>query len=258
MSKIIAVAGKGGTGKTTLAALIVRALKEESAGSILAIDADPNNNLGELLGLTPTSTIVEIVDSISRNPDEIPAGVTKDRYINMRIQESLDEAEGFDLLTMGRPEGPGCYCFANNMLRGLIKKLIASFSYVIIDNEAGMEHLSRRLVRTIDQLFVVSDSSIIGIRSTERISGLLDELKIKVKEKFLVLNKSRGKAESLENEIKKSGLDLTLTLPINEEIEDAATKGKSVFEISEKNAVLGGIKNLLNSHNGKRCTPEAK
>ena len=147
MGKIIAVAGKGGTGKTTVAALVVKALKERSEGAVLAIDADPNSNLGEILGARPVSTIVGIVDDISKNPGQIPAGMTKDRYLGLRIQEALEEKDNFDLLTMGRPEGPGCYCFVNNLLRELIKKLMNNYAYVVVDNEAGMEHFSRRLVR---------------------------------------------------------------------------------------------------------------
>jgi len=245
MSSIIAIAGKGGTGKTTLSALIIRVLKEQTSGSILAIDADPNSNLGEVLGLKRTSTIVEIVDDISKNPDEIPQGITKDRFIDLKIQESLTEEEGFDLLSMGRPEGPGCYCFVNNMLRELIKKLMKSYSYVVIDNEAGMEHLSRRLLRSIDSLFIVSDSSAIGIRSAGRISEIVDELKIKVKEKFLVLNKSREKENTLRNEISKIQLNLKTVFPLNGELEDNAIKCKSIFELNDNNPVLNSVRELL-------------
>ena len=245
MSNIIAVAGKGGTGKTTLAALIVRALKEKAEGPILAIDADPNSNLGELLGVKSPSTIVGIIDSVAKNPSLIPQGVTKDRYIDLKVQESLNEEEGFDLLSMGRPEGPGCYCFANNMLRGLIEKLMESYRYVVIDNEAGMEHLSRRLARNIDTLFMVSDSAIVGIRSAARISGLVDELEIKVKDRFLILNKSRGVKEALLAEIEKAGMNLRATLPLNEEIEDAAVDGRAVFELSKDNPLLKAVGEFL-------------
>lgn len=245
MSKVIAIAGKGGTGKTTLAALIVRALKEEGRGSILAIDADPNSNLGELLGAESPATIVEIIDSISKNPEQVPSGVSKDRYINMEVQESLGEEEGYDLLSMGRPEGPGCYCFANNMLRGLIKKLMNSYSYVVIDNEAGMEHLSRRLTRTIDTLFIVSDSSAIGIRSAGRISHLADDLKIIVKEKFFILNKTKNNAGLFKKEIDKTGLNLKAALPLNEELENAAIGARSFFEISKNNVVLNSVRGMV-------------
>ena len=243
MSQIIAVAGKGGTGKTTLTALIIRALKESGAGSILAIDADPNSNLGELLGVKDISTIVEIIDDISKNPNQVPSGVTKDRYINLKVQESLNEEDGFDLLSMGRPEGPGCYCFVNNMLRDIIAKLMKNYSYIVIDNEAGMEHLSRRLVRSIDKLFIISDSTVIGLRAASRISKLVNELKIKTKERSLILNKSKGNTVPLEGEINKTGLKLKAVLPLNEEIEDIAVKNKSIFDLSKES--YGRIKGKL-------------
>jgi CO dehydrogenase maturation factor len=245
MSQIIAVAGKGGTGKTTIAALLIKALKEAGAGPVLAIDADPNSNLGALLGAQTQSAIVEIIDDISKNPEQVPKGVSKDRYIDMRVQESLGEEKGYDLLSMGRPEGPGCYCFANNMLRELIKKLMKNYAWVIIDNEAGMEHLSRRLLRQIDTLFMVSDNSVIGLRSAARISTLVDELNIKTANRFLVLNKSKGSSETLKDEIKKLGLELKAVLPFDEELEEAAVTTKSVFGIKGGDPVFNIVKELL-------------
>lgn len=242
MSNIIAIAGKGGTGKTTLAALFVRILKEKNNGSVLAIDADPNSNLGELLGVRNISTIVDIIDDISKNPAQIPQGITKDRFINLKVQESLNEEEGFDLLSMGRPEGPGCYCFANNMLRELIKKLMDNYAYIVVDNEAGMEHLSRRLARDIDTLFIMSDATAIGIRSASRISKLTDELNIKIKNKFLVLNKAKKGHGLLKEEIDKTRLNLKMVLPLNEELEEASVKNKSVFDLSDKNTVLNSVR----------------
>ena len=245
MSNIIAVAGKGGTGKTTIASIIIRVLKEAESGPTLAIDADPNSNLGEMLGIKDISTIVEIIDDISRNPGQIPAGMTKDRFIGLKVQESLNEEDGFDLLSMGRPEGPGCYCFINNMLRELMTKLMKSYSNIVIDNEAGMEHLSRRVVRSIDELFIVSDASVIGIRSAGRISRLQDELKIKVKNRYLVLNKSRGSVSLLKDEIKETGLDLKAVLPLDKALEDNAVKNKSVFDLKKNNPALDPIRELL-------------
>jgi CO dehydrogenase maturation factor len=136
MGYTIAVAGKGGTGKTTVAALIVRLLKEKKAGSILAVDADPNHNLGEALGIKTDETIGSIIDEVSRNPEKIPAGMSKDRFIEYRVQTSVAEGEGFDLLSMGRPEGPGCYCYVNNVLRNVAGKLMQDYDYVVIDRKS--------------------------------------------------------------------------------------------------------------------------
>jgi len=245
MGRVIAVAGKGGTGKTTITGLVIRAIKEHSQDSILAVDADPNSNLGQALGAESISTIVGIIDDIKKNPDQISAGMTKDRFIDLKIQESLDEKDGYDLMSMGRPEGPGCYCFANNMLRELISKLMNSYEYTVIDNEAGMEHLSRRLVRHIDTLFIVSDNSAVGIRSAARISRLADELNITVKERFLLLNKSRGRSQIIQEEVNKTGLLLKTEMPFSDEIEDAAIANKSVFELNGDNPVLSIVKGLL-------------
>ena len=248
MSSIVAVAGKGGTGKTTIAALIVRALVEEDPGKILAIDADPNNNLGELLGFKKVSTIVEIIDDISKNPDMIPVGMSKDRFIDLKIQEAVDEADGFDLLTMGKPEGPGCYCFANNMLRELIAKLTKSYDYIVIDNEAGMEHLSRRLVRTIDSLFMVAENTVVSMRAVSRIAKLVDDLGIKVKEKNLIINKVKSGKDIVDTKIVESGYRIKEELTVSEEIEDASIKNISVFNLDGNNAVFKKVKGLLKIH----------
>ena len=248
MSSTLAVAGKGGTGKTTVAALIVRALVEEGQGKILAIDADPNNNLGELLGFKKVSTIVEIIDDISKNPDMVPAGISKDRFIDLKIQESVDEADGFDLLTMGKPEGPGCYCFANNMLRELIAKLTKSYDYIVIDNEAGMEHLSRRLVRTIDSLFMVAENSVVSMRAVSRIAKLVDDLGIKVKEKNLIINRVKQGKDITDIGIMKSEYCIKEELPVSEEIENASVKNISIFNLDKSNPVFQKVKGLLKIH----------
>jgi CO dehydrogenase maturation factor len=190
MSFIIALAGKGGTGKTTMAALLVRSLVERNAGSVLAVDADPNSNLGEVLGVTGEQTIGQVLDEVSANPDKIPGGMTKDRYIEYKVQTAVIEGDGFDCLTMGKPEGPGCYCYVNNVLRNVVDKLIKDYAYVVIDNEAGLEHLSRRTTRHADTLLVIAHNTPVALRAAQRISALVDELKIKTGKKLLLLNMS--------------------------------------------------------------------
>lgn len=246
MKKLIAMAGKGGTGKTTLAALIIRALKDE-AGSLLAIDADPNHNLWQWLGLKRNETVMDMVEDINRNKDSMPPGMTKQRYVDFKIQESLEESNSFDLLSMGRPEGPGCYCYANNLLRDTIEKLAGNYEFVVVDNEAGMEHLSRRLMRRINSLFITSDFSIIGIRSAKNISLLADSLDIKVGEKFLVLNRVSGDPLRLQSEIDKTGLGLAGLIPYDENLEKISIEGGSIFDLEEISPAVKAMKGLTKS-----------
>jgi CO dehydrogenase maturation factor len=188
MAFIIAFAGKGGTGKTTLASLLVRCLVERKAGPVLAVDADPNSNLGEVLGAAAGQTIGQILDEVGANPDKIPGGMTKERYIEYKVQTTVVEGDGFDVLSMGKPEGPGCYCYVNNVLRNIVDKLINDYAYVVIDNEAGLEHLSRRTTRHADTLLVIAHNTPVALRAAQRISALADELKIKTGRKLLLLN----------------------------------------------------------------------
>ena len=216
MGYTIAIAGKGGTGKTTIAALIIRLLKEEKLGSILAVDADPNNNLAEALGAEVKETVGSILDEVCLYPEKIPSGMSKDRFIEYQVQTSITEAGGFDILAMGRPEGPGCYCYVNNLLRNITSKLMKDYDYVVIDNEAGFEHLSRRTTRACDALVVVSDATAVGLKAAGRISDLVKELNIKAKKTLLIINYSDKIME--KDKIKKSGLDYIGNIPKDPEI----------------------------------------
>ena len=231
MGYTIAVAGKGGTGKTTITALIVRLIKESGRGSILAIDADPNSNLAENLGLKPKDTIGKILDRVASNLDKIPAGMSKDRFIEYEVQTSIAEGQGFDVLTMGRPEGPGCYCYVNNVLRGIIDKLIKEYDYIVIDNEAGLEHLSRRTTRHADALIVISDATKVGLRSAKRINELTEELKIQIKKKLLIIN--RYNKEPDKQAVKEIGIEYIGSIP----------QDNSIIKFSLDSNSLLGLKN---------------
>jgi CO dehydrogenase maturation factor len=187
--KIIAVAGKGGVGKSTVASLLVRYLVKQNSGSVLAVDADPNSNLGDYLGVKPSQDIGKILDEISKNIHNIPVNMSKDEFISYRIETTLDESKGFDLLTLGRPEGAGCYCYANNVLRGVLSRIMSSYEYIVVDNEAGMEHLSRKTLKKIDTLIIVSDNTTAGLKAARRIFDLVNELEIKYKNIYLLVNK---------------------------------------------------------------------
>ena len=216
MGYVIAMAGKGGTGKTTVAALIVRIIKEKKLGSILAVDADPNSNLAEALGLEAKETIGQILDDIAVHPEKIPVGIPKDRFIEYQVQTAIREGDGFDVLTMGRPEGPGCYCYVNNVLRNVMAKLIKDYDYVVIDNEAGLEHLSRRTTRNADALVVVSDATSVGLRAAKRISDLVKELNIKTKKELLIINRYNKEIE--KEKIKSLGLNYLGFIPEDAQI----------------------------------------
>jgi CO dehydrogenase maturation factor len=242
MGYVIALAGKGGTGKTTLAALIVRALKEKKAGSVLAIDADPNSNLGEVLGVEAGDSVGEILDNLSVDPNNLPAGMTKERFIQHQVQSAIQEEEGFDLLSMGKPEGPGCYCYVNNVLRGLMTKLIENYDYIVIDNEAGLEHLSRRTMRQADILIVVSDASSVSLKSAKRIKELVNNLKIEVKKSFLLIN--RFNKDLQHDKIKETGLAHLGNLSLEPQIEDLSLLGKSIFDLKSDARILTELNSL--------------
>ncbi|MDD5692271.1 MAG: AAA family ATPase [Candidatus Omnitrophica bacterium] len=242
MAYIIAMAGKGGTGKTTVAALIIRAIKEKKLGSLLAIDADPNSNLGEILGASPGESVGKILDDICANPDKIPAGMPKDRFIEYQVQSALYEGEGFDILSMGKPEGPGCYCYVNNVLRGVMEKLIKDYDYIVIDNEAGLEHLSRRTSRYADALVVVSDPSSVGLKSARRINELAKQLKFEVKKSFLLVNRFNKKIE--EGKVKEIGLDYLGSLPLDPGMEELSLNGEPIFNLRAEAPVIKALNSL--------------
>ncbi len=246
MGKIIAVAGKGGTGKTTISALIVRALMSDKKKSVLAVDADPNSTLAESLGLEVDDTISGICEYMLENKESLPAGMTKERFLEYKIQESLIEKDNLALLTMGMPEGSGCYCYANNLLRGIVKDLYDSYSFTVVDNEAGMEHLSRKTMKNIDALFIVSDFSIIGVKTASRIFKLTKQMQIKLQKSFLMLNKVKGDvSKDLEKEVKDTGLVLAANLPYSSEIEDLSISSKSIFDLPDSSELVNRIKNTV-------------
>lgn len=231
MGFIIAVAGKGGTGKTTTAALLVRLLKEISRSSVLAVDADPNSNFAEALGVKPKETIGSILDRIARSPDAIPQGMSKERFIEYEVQTAVQEAQGFDILTMGRPEGPGCYCYVNNVLRNIMAKLINDYDFIVIDNEAGFEHLSRRTTRSCDALVVVASPSLVALKAAKRISNIVDELEIKTKNKFLIVNCSDTDMD--KNSIRDLELEYLGHVPLDPQISKISLNGGSLMKLDQ-------------------------
>jgi CO dehydrogenase maturation factor len=235
MAKIIAFAGKGGTGKTTLAALTVRYLKEKTGKPILAVDADSNACLNEALGVSVHTTIGKIREeslAAIRSSGSRPGGMSTEELFNYRVQQSLIEASGFDLLVMGRPEGSGCYCAANNIIRKYTDMLSDDYSYVVIDNEAGMEHLSRRTTHKVDILFIVSDSTVKGVKTAKRIVDLVAELALDIENIQVIINRTK-EGDGLLELAKEYGLNIAGTIPDDSEIFDIDLKGGPVFDIPD-------------------------
>ncbi|HEY3313916.1 MAG TPA: AAA family ATPase [Bacillota bacterium] len=238
MPYAVAVAGKGGTGKTTFAALLIRRLIERRRGSILAIDADPNSNLNEALGLAVPQTIADFIEE-TKAAKPLPAGMTKNMFIEYKLQSAIAESEHVDLLAMGTPEGSGCYCYPNDLLRQHLTNLAQGYDYLVLDNEAGLEHLSRRIAVDVDVMFVISDASARGIRSAGRVREIMKDVKTNAKETYLIVTKVAGDLAPLAEEIEKTGLGLIGTIPLDPQVAQFDLEGRPLSELpAEAPAVI--------------------
>ncbi len=245
--RTIAISGKGGTGKTTLAALIIRWLSENRSRSILAVDADSNVNLNDILGVKIRDTVGAIREEMKKSVDNLPAGMTKQQFLEYKVQTSLVETRNFDLIAMGRPEGPGCYCYANNLLRDILKTLGENYDYVVIDNEAGMEHLSRRTTQAIDFLLSVSDASPRGIQAAGRIGKLLEELDTRVGRRFLILNRApENLTETVKGVIEQEKLPLLAVIPEDAALLKMDRDGMPVYNISANSSAYQTVSEFMN------------
>ena len=224
---IIALVGKGGVGKSTISSQLTRALSEKEI--VLAVDADPNSNLCDKLGIEVTGTIGGLRNEIVAHPDMIPAGVSKQDYITMHVRQIMTETDRIDLLVMGRPEGEGCYCFTNDVLKHCFLELIPNYKYVVIDNEAGMEHLSRRVLPKANVMIFVSDPTKIGVRTASRLATLADEVHIESDRRILVINNVFGEvSQSLMDEALSGGFDDVFVMPHDDFISESAMEGEEL------------------------------
>ena len=247
MSFNIAVAGKGGSGKTTIAGLIIRYLSRNGKGPILAVDADPNANLGESLGLEIGQTIGSIIASFNEEKIKIPQGMTKEAYLDFKLNRAIVESKGLDLVTMGRGEGPECYCYPNLLLRKFIDTLSQNYTYVVMDNEAGMEHLSRRTTQNIDLLMVVSDHSVKGVRTVARIRDIVSELKLVVKRQLVIINFVPDTLNStVKEELARLNVNLDTVVPWDEEVQRCDLEMKSLFSLSDTSNAVTAVNNVMN------------
>jgi CO dehydrogenase maturation factor len=247
MAKVIASAGKGGTGKTTITTLVIKYLKEKYGRPILAVDADANANLPDALGLKAGDTLADIVDDIKdRQLDGMPGGMSKTQFIEYRLQDTLIESKGIDMLVMGRPEGPGCYCAANNMLKDHIRRLSKNYDFMVMDNEAGMEHVSRRTMGQVDFLLLVSDHSRVGIKSAYRIYDVARKLKIRIAKAGLLINRvPNGLSKDLEDLLKESPIPVLGTVPFDEGIVAIEHQDRPIVDLSDDAPAYKALKEIL-------------
>jgi len=246
----IAISGKGGTGKSTIAALIIRWISDHISKSILAVDADCNVNLNDLLGLALNNTIGAIREEIKDKVNNLPGGMTKQQYLEYKFQTSLVETPDFDLVAMGCPEGPGCYCYANNLLRDVITATASNYEFIIIDNGAGMEHLSRRTTQNINYMLIVSDPTIRGIKTAGKIGRLVKDLETRVKEKYLILNRVKNSIHpSVLESIKSEDLKLIGTVNDDNEIMDMDSIGESIWQSAKDTKAYSSIGEILRKFN---------
>ena len=253
MAHVIAVAGKGGVGKTTLCGLLIQYLCEKKKGPVLAVDADANSNLNEVLGVEVDTTLGDVREEIAHaemtEKSPIPKGMSKADYAEVRFEDALAEEDDYDLLVMGRTQGKGCYCFVNGLLQAQVQKLTPNYKYMVVDNEAGMEHISRGILPKVDTVILVSDCSRRGVQAVGRIAGLVKECGLNPKQIGLIVNRAPdGKLnEGTKEEIEKQGLTLFGVVPQDQEVYEYDCDGKPMTELPDDAAVKTALYKILDS-----------
>lgn len=257
MTTTIAIAGKGGVGKTTIAAMLIKYLIQNRTGAILAIDADPSSNLNMVLGLELEWTVGEIrEDMLAQVKESLTAGgaamgglrggLSKRDYLDYHVRSSLAEGDRFDLIAMGRSEGAGCYCAVNHNLRQVVDALGKNYRYVVIDNEAGMEHLSRRTTRDVQVLLVVSDPTQRGLVAAQRIARFRSELDINIEETYLVLNRlSSPMHSSLQATIAQMDIPLLGVVPGDEQLLEFEFSGRPLVALGDESPVYQAVATMM-------------
>ena len=253
MAHVIAVAGKGGVGKTTLTGLIIQYLGEKGKGPILAVDADANSNLNEVLGVKVESTLGEVREEVARaemaKDSPIPAGMTKADYMEFKFDDALAEDDDFDLLVMGRTQGKGCYCFVNGLLQAQLQRLEKNYPYIIVDNEAGMEHISRGVLPSMQTAILVSDCSRRGVQAVGRIAELIKECDMHPQKVGLIINRAPGGVlnQGTKEEIEKQGLHLLGVVPQDEAVFEYDCEGRPTVQLPEDSPVKKAIREIVDN-----------
>jgi len=248
MGKVIAFAGKGGVGKTTVASLVIRHLSAIGETPILAVDADPNSNLGETLGVEVQSTIGDIRENFMRDPQGVPSGMDKVNYLETLVEQALIEKPSFDLLVMGRQEGQGCYCMVNNILNNFTDRLESSYKYLVVDNEAGMEHLSRRTSGRVDMLYLVTDYSLRGLRAVSRIQQMLTSLKLDVKNIGILVTRAPEKlSDAFMKEVEEIGVPIIGTIPNDPALLEFDMEKRSLMDLPDDSTAVIAVSHIMSA-----------
>jgi CO dehydrogenase maturation factor len=257
MTTTIALAGKGGVGKTTIAGMVIKYLAQNQPGSILAIDADPSSNLNMVLGLDLDFTVGEIREDMLQQVKSslveggaamggLPGGISKREYLEYHIRSSLAEGSRFDLIAMGRGEGQGCYCAVNHNLREVVDGMSRHYAYVVIDNEAGMEHLSRRTTRDVQHLLIVSDPSQRGLVAAQRIADMSRDLDIRIEKSYLIINRLQGElSPETKDFIEKTGVSLLGIIPADDAITAYDLNGRPLVDLPDESPVYQAVAGML-------------
>jgi CO dehydrogenase maturation factor len=245
----IAVAGKGGTGKTSLCGLTIRYLTEKKHGPVLAVDADANSNLNEVLGVKVHATVGALRETslaAVKSTAPRPGGMSMEQLFDYQIQQAIIEAKGFDLLVMGRPEGAGCYCAANNIIRKYMDQLADTYPYMVVDNEAGLEHLSRRTTQDTDLLLIISDPTVRGVMTGGRIAELVKELDLNVKRSVLIVNRAVNSGDgALQKAIDRTGVEFAGFVPSDDRITEYDLNGTPLVQLPDDSKALSGYFAIL-------------
>ena len=246
MSFTIALAGKGGTGKTTTASLIIRSLIKRNCRPVLAVDADANANLAESLGIEPKQTIGQVIASFNESKIDIPPGLTKGAWLDMHLNDTISESRDVDLISMGIGEGIGCYCYPNSVLRKFIDDLLPNYPFMVMDNEAGLEHLSRQTTDYVDHLVITLDHSIKGARTAQRILQLVDELRLDVRKRSVIVTRSTSGIDPIIlKELEGFGINPLAAVPADDNIAVYDLERRSLLGLPDSSVAVMAIERVM-------------